>query len=63
MPSIKQFLADENGVTSVEYAIILTLIAGACIFVILAVGLAAGGMWGDSATDLGDRFSEIGVGQ
>ena len=52
---------DAEGGTSVEYAVILSLIAGACVFVILSVGFSAGGMWGDSATDLGDKFGEIGV--
>lgn len=52
--SIRNLFIRETGVTTVEYAIILALIAAACIFAITQVGLGSGGMWGSSATELGD---------
>ena len=63
MTYIQQFLSNEEGVTAVEYAIMLALIAGVCIAAIFLVGDAAAGMWNDSSGDLGDTFDEIGVGQ
>ena len=60
---LKFLFFDESAVTAVEYAIVLTLIAGACIVVIAGVGFASGGMWTESAADLGSKFVEAGVGK
>lgn len=52
MEFLAQFLTDENGTTSVEYAVLLALIIVTVIGAIGAVGTQTGGMWGGIDTDL-----------
>ena len=47
-----RFLHDEEASTSVEYAVMLMLIAGICITVIQGMGGSVAGFWEDSVTDL-----------
>ena len=49
---LRKLLVTQQGGTSVEYALILALIAGVCLFAIMVVGLLAGGFWSDSANSL-----------
>lgn len=42
---VNAFIVSESGATSVEYAIMLALIAGVCIAAIVAAGGAAEGFW------------------
>lgn len=44
---IWQFLWDEEGPTSVEYAVLLALIIAGVITAIGSLGLRAGGYWGN----------------
>lgn len=47
-----RFLRSEEGATAVEYAVMLSLIAGVCIASVLAMSNAAGQSFDDSATQL-----------
>ena len=44
--AIKQFMTDDSGATMVEYALILALIAVACITAVTALGSALSGEFG-----------------
>lgn len=50
--AIVRFWQDEEGTTSVEYAVMLALILVAIIGAIGSVGGQTGGMWGGINTDL-----------
>lgn len=52
IPKTKTFLTGESGTTSVEYAVMLMLIIGACIAAITAVGGENGLIWGDNSTEI-----------
>jgi pilus assembly protein Flp/PilA len=52
MNALKNFLADENGATLVEYALIVALIAVACIVVITTLSTAIKGEFTTIASDL-----------
>ena len=54
--AIKQFLTEEDGPTSVEYAVMLSLIAGACIASVLVLSNAVGASFDDSASQLSGAF-------
>jgi Flp pilus assembly pilin Flp len=47
-----RFLAEDAAVTSVEYAVILTLILMVLITAVAALGSGTGGMWGGIQTSL-----------
>ncbi|MGA2064134.1 MAG: hypothetical protein ABSG86_04155 [Thermoguttaceae bacterium] len=47
-----RFLTEDAAVTSVEYAVILSLILMVLITAIAALGAQAGGMWGGIYTNL-----------
>lgn len=49
---IGAFLHDENGPTSVEYAVLLALIIAICIVSIRTLGNHQTGMWGATVTKL-----------
>ncbi len=55
---IRQFLSNEDGPTSVEYAVMLSMILGAVITAVTAVGGQSGGMWGSIQASL----NQIGFG-
>ena len=48
-PLLSRFVADEKGATGVEYAILLAMMALACIAAFSTLGGAQGGKWGDMA--------------
>ncbi|MEW4490120.1 Flp/Fap pilin component [Thalassoglobus neptunius] len=50
--SIRKFLADESGPTSVEYAVMLALILAVCIGAVRALGDGQTGMWGKNLSEL-----------
>ena len=50
MPAVKQFLTNEDGVTSIEYALVASLIA---VFIVVAVQLLG--------TQLSTVFTEVGT--
>ncbi|MGC4001921.1 MAG: Flp family type IVb pilin [Pirellulales bacterium] len=52
--SIKKFLRDDDGTTSVEYAVMLAMILIAVIAAIGTVGTQTGGMWGKNQSQLQD---------
>jgi len=52
MRFLARLLREEDGPTSVEYAVMLALILVAIIGAIGAVGGQAGGMWGNIRTEL-----------
>jgi pilus assembly protein Flp/PilA len=58
MTRIRQFLRDEDGPTSVEYAVMLSMILGAVITAVSSVGGQSGGMWANIQSSL----SQIGFG-
>ena len=49
---IKTFLSAEAGTTSVEYAVMLFLVIGACIAAITSVGGENGIIWDDNAAEI-----------
>lgn len=49
---IRRFLVREDGPTAVEYAVMLALIAGACIASVNVLAQAAGQSFNDSGTQL-----------
>ena len=55
--TLKDFIADQDGVTSIEYALLAALIFGA---IVISVGLLGGSvetLYGDIATKLSDAVS------
>ena len=50
--TLRRLLADQDGVTAVEYGLIAALIAVAAIGGISALGGGAGGMWTDLASEV-----------
>jgi Flp pilus assembly pilin Flp len=48
----KAFLEGEAGTTTVEYAVMLVLIAGACIAAITTLGGENGIVWGNNSTEI-----------
>lgn len=52
MERIKKFLADESGVTAIEYGLIAALIAVAIIVAVTGVGSALNGIFNKVATTL-----------
>lgn len=51
-----RFLRSTEGATAVEYAVMLSLIAGVCIASVLTLSNAAGASFDDSATQLSSAF-------
>jgi pilus assembly protein Flp/PilA len=49
---IRRFLANEDGPTAVEYAVMLALIVGACIASVNVLANAAGDSFNDSGSQL-----------
>jgi Flp pilus assembly pilin Flp len=59
MPTfIRQLFQEEEAATSVEYAVVLALIAAAVVASIGTVGTQAGGYWGN----IRNQFASFGVG-
>jgi len=54
--NVLQFLADEDGPTAVEYAMLLALILAAVIGAITAVGNSTFALWQDDATRIQDAM-------
>jgi Flp pilus assembly pilin Flp len=50
---IRRFCRSEDGVTSVEYLVMVAMIVIAAIYGITATGAGAGGWWGKIGSDLG----------
>lgn len=50
--ALGKFLQEEQAATAVEYAVMLAMILIAVITAIAAVGVEAGGWWGDIDSDL-----------
>jgi pilus assembly protein Flp/PilA len=50
--SLREFLRAEEGATAVEYAVMLSLIAGVCIASVLVMSNAAGESFDNSASQL-----------
>ncbi len=57
MDAIKQFFRDEDGPTSVEYAVLLALIISVCAVGIALVGQETATSYSNSADDLTDAFN------
>lgn len=62
MQRILRFLADEDGPTAVEYAVMLALIIVVCIVAIQAVGVQASSSFVDSQAEINTFFSQAGLG-
>lgn len=54
MRELVKFLGDDDGVTSVEYAVMIALIVTVCIATIKAVGDQTSGIWADNDAKLED---------
>lgn len=52
MRQLSRFLFSEEAATTVEYAVVLAFIAGACIASVLVMSNAAGNSFDNSATQL-----------
>ena len=50
--SLREFIYTEEGATAVEYAVMLSLIAGVCIASVLVMSNAAGDSFDQSASQL-----------
>ena len=55
--SLRRFLADEDGPTAVEYAVMLALIVVVCITAITALGTNANNTFSYVATQVGSASS------
>ena len=53
MQTLKRFLSDDQGLETVEYAIISGLIVAGLITVVVAIGTWVKGKFSDLKTDLG----------
>jgi pilus assembly protein Flp/PilA len=51
-----RFLADDTGATAVEYGLLASLMALACITAFTQVGGAGGGAWGNVANKVGNAM-------
>lgn len=60
--SLLSFLREEDGPTTVEYAVMLSLILLVCMAGISAVGGQASSSFNESRDQLADKFDEAGVG-
>lgn len=49
---VKTFLAGESGATSVEYAVMLTLIVGVCIAAITTLGSESAALWNNNDAEI-----------
>jgi len=57
LPKIKAFLLNEDGTTSVEYAVMLFLIAAACIAAITNVGGENNILWENNSTEIASALN------
>lgn len=57
---LADFVNSENGTTSIEYAVIASLIAVAIVGSLQALGGANGGMWDDIKAKVGDAMDGAG---
>jgi len=58
MRFIKNFLSSEDGPTTVEYAVMLSLIVGACLFSIQLLSYATAGSFDSSANAIDTSFNQ-----
>lgn len=49
---LRAFLREEDGTTSVEYAVMIALILAVCIVSVRAFGDSQTGIWGNTTTQL-----------
>lgn len=54
MKALTRFLSGDEGVTSVEYAVMLALIVGMCIAAIAVAGGPVQAFWEDSSDSIGE---------
>lgn len=54
---IFRFVAEEDGVTAVEYAVMLALIIAACLTAVAAVGESASGSFSNSRDRINDAVN------
>lgn len=50
--TLRSIRQNESGATTVEYALLLALIAGALLFSLTALGNESGTFWGSTATSI-----------
>lgn len=56
-PRVAPFFQDEDGPTTVEYAVMLACILIACLAAVAAVGTQTRNLWNNNTTELGKAFS------
>jgi Flp pilus assembly pilin Flp len=56
MKWLRSFLRDEEGATSVEYAVMLAFVIVACYVGINAVGGANGNLWDNNSGEIGQAL-------
>lgn len=59
MRTVQKFIQDEQGPTSVEYAVMLALILMSCVVTIKALGSSTSGLWATNQ----QRLEEVGFNQ
>lgn len=59
MFSLRKFLTEEHAATSVEYAVMLMLIAGICIVAIQSMGLSLRSIWGENNEEIRDYLGNL----
>ena len=59
MRRIKQFLCSEDGPTTVEYAVMLSLILAVCLTAIMSVGENVSSSFDDSQAELNTHFDTV----
>ena len=56
MCQLLQFLRDQDGATSVEYAVMLALILVACMSAVVLLGQQSASLWSDNEVGLQSAF-------
>jgi pilus assembly protein Flp/PilA len=54
---VRAFASDQTGATAVEYSLLLSLIASACILSFQMLGGASSGSWGGTANKVGNAMA------
>ena len=54
---LRQFLIEEEATTSVEYAVMLMMLAGSIIAALQLVGFETGGLYGGNRDAIGDALN------
>ncbi len=57
MTKLRRFIIEDNGVTAVEYAVMLAMIIMACLAAITSVGQQTAQLWGNNDAEISSAFN------